>query len=815
MTVAKPSRPSERGETFTGVLLLLSAMVTTAVVAGLIGAGLAMPAVGAAGAGARAGVNFFEALPAVLKQTPLAQQSKIRAADGSLIATFYSENRISVPLAQVSPAMTKAQVAIEDYRFYEHGGVDLKGIARAAVRNASSDSQQGASTLTQQYVKLSLQENAIYSGDEAAAREAVEKNYARKLRELKYAVTLEQNLSKDKILEGYLNIAYFGDGAYGVEAASRHYFGINAKKLNLPQAALLAGIVQQPNAFNPRTRLKASNGRRNVVLARMFQTGAISRKDFVKARDTPVRLKISPTGNGCDTSRYGYFCNYVYRTLLQDPTFGATVGERRNRILRGGLDVTTTLDPKMQAQAQKALDERVPAYNSEGAAGAMSVIQPGTGKILAMVQNTRYRNKAGRGYDAQNYNVDKAYGGTIGFQQGSTFKAYTLAAALEEGIPLSSTIDAPEGGTNFSRSDFKLDGDCVDNRAPTYAPFNSEGPGKAGTYSLTEITADSINTAFVRLSGEVGLCKVRDMAARLGVHLAAPVAAGQPDEKPSTGLRAYSSLTLGAENVAPLSVAASYAAFAANGVYCAPLAVASVSVGGKPQPAPKQQCNQAIEPDVARGVTTAMQAVLTEGTGRGLGLGRPAAGKTGTTNSSTDVWFAGYTPQLSSAVWVGHTKDSKPGADDALRTLNGMRLGDRRYGTVYGATISGPIWQDFMRDALRGVPEQDFDDASDKVVNGDRVAVPSTYGMGLDRAEDVIREAGLRPRVSGSRISSDAPRGRSAGSSPRSGNRVAPGSTVTIYASRGREARRPSPAPTPSAPAAPAPPATPAAQPAR
>ncbi len=787
MTFVKPTRGDDRGQSFGGVLVLLGGMVTTSVVAGLIGAGLLMPAVGAVGAGARAGVDFFDALPTELTQQPLAQQSHIRAGNGIVIATFYSENRIVVPLTQMSTVMQKAQVAIEDYRFYEHGGVDAKGVLRAAVNNASSDSTQGASTLTQQFVKLTLQENAVYAGDKEGVDAATEQSYARKLREMRYAVALEQKEPKSKILEGYLNIAYYGDGAYGVEAAARHYFGINAKKLTLPQAALLAGIVQRPKAYNPRINPKDSNKRRNTVLQRMYTTGAITQAEFVKARDTPVRLKISKTGNGCDTSAYGYFCNYVYRSLLQDPSFGATAAERRNRILRGGLEITTTLNTTMQAQAQKAINERVPASNSEGAAGAMSVVQPGTGKILAMVQNTKFSNRAGKGFDAINYNVDKAYGGGSGFQQGSTFKAYTLAAALEDGRALSSRINAPRGGTTFFKSDFALDGDCVDLRARTYAPFNSEGR-EEGTKSLTDITADSINTAFVRLSGEVGLCKVRDMATKLGVHLAAPYAAGQPDGQPSTVLRAYESMTLGSETVAPLTVAASYATFAANGVYCVPLAVASVTANGKPQPAPQQKCNQAIEPDVARGVTTALEAVIDHGTGAALGIDRPAAGKTGTTNDSSDVWFTGYTPQLATAVWVGHT--APKGKQKATRTLNNSSFGGRSYGHVFGATISGPIWQQFMKAALKGAPKEDFAEPSDKLVNGDRVRVPSTYGMTISEAEDTVRAAGLEPRV-GSSIPSDAPRGLSAGSRPRSGNRVARGGTVTIYRSSGQPQARP------------------------
>ena len=789
MTRLRIPRRDDQGASVLGMLLLLVSLAVTAVVAGLIMAGLAMPAVGAAGASARAGVGFFDSLPAELEQSPLAQQSRIRAADGSLIATFYSENRIVVPLDQVSPNMAKAQVAIEDTRFYSHGGVDLKGIARAAVNNANSSSQQGASTLTQQYVKLTLQENAVYAGDQAGVAAAIDKTYSRKLRELKLAVTLEEKLSKDQILQGYLNIAYYGDGAYGVEAAARHYFGVHAKALTLPQAALLAGIVQQPRAYNPRINLKAANTRRNTVLARMLATGVITAAEHDKAVKTPVRLKISPTGNGCDVSPFGYFCNYVYRTLLADKNFGATEAERRQQILRGGLTITTTIDPKLQRQAQAAINKRVPASNKAGVGAAMSVVEPGTGKILAMAQNTRFNNSKKAGFDAVNYNVDKAYGGGIGFLTGSTFKAFTLAAALKEGRALTSTIEAPVSGVTFPRSAFKY---CsADERfANQYTVRNSEG-NEHGSKTLLEATSTSINTAFVALEAQVGVCEVRDMAESLGVHLGAPQPYGS--NGPSTlRLRPNPSLTLGVENVAPLTMAAAYAAFAADGVFCAPIAITGVkALDGKALPAPKSSCSQVLDPDVASGVTQALQGVITSGTGKGLGLGRPAAGKTGTTNGPTDVWFAGYTPQLSAAVWVGHPKEQKG--------LNRVTLAGRGYGRVFGATIPGPIWQSFMKKAVADLPVEEFGNPSDKIVNGERLGVPSVYGLSAQAAQDAVTAAGLTPTVSPSPVASAQAAGTAVGSSPRSGRRVPPGTTVTIYLSSGVP---PAPAPTPVAPPA-------------
>jgi membrane peptidoglycan carboxypeptidase len=769
----------DRGESLGGVLVLLASLVATSVVAGLIGAGLLMPAVGATGAVARGGVDFFDSLPAEYQASPLAQQSRILAADGSVIATFYSENRIVVPLSKIAPVMQKAQVAIEDYRFYEHGGVDLKGIVRAAVTNASSDETQGASTLTQQFVKLTLQENALYAGDAEAAAAAVRKSLARKIQEAKYAVALEQKLTKPQILEGYLNIAYYGDGAYGVEAAARHYFSTTAAKLTLPQAATLAGIVQSPTYLDPTTNPKASLARRNVVLKRMLDTRVITQADHDKAVTTKLALKLSKTGNGCDASKYAFFCDYVYRTILNDKAFGGTQDERRQLVKRGGLTVRTTLDPRVQKDAQNAVHKRVPAKNKSDVASAISVIEPGTGKVLAMAQSKPYGRNAKKGETSVNLNVDRLYGGGSGFQTGSTFKAVTLAAALEDGRALRSLVDAPSGGTPFYKRDFKA-GSCTDLRPEVYKPFNAEGHER-GNMTLIDATRHSVNTAFVKLEAEIGICDVADMADRLGIHLASPTDVAQPGGQPSEKLRPYGSLTLGSETVAPLSMASAYATFAADGMYCAPMPITSVTTrDGTLSKTLKPSCERAMDEGIARGVTVALQSVITSGTGRGASIGRPAGGKTGTTNGSTDVWFAGYTPQMAAAVWVGHQDDVKP--------LRHFTLAGRSYGTVYGATIPAPIWADFMRAALKGQPVEQFGQTTDKILNGVRVTVPDVAGSSVDAATAALAAVGLTATVSQTGVASDQPVGAVAGTDPAGGSRVTPGTSVTLFLSIGPQA---------------------------
>src|SRR4029079_2201112 len=328
-----------RATNFANIVSLLGALVATSVVLGLLGAGLVMPAVGATGAAARQGVQVFDSLPGDFTQTPLSQQSRILASDGTLIATPYDENRVIVPLAKIAPVMRQAQIAIEDSRFYEHAGIDPQGVGRAVISNMRGGDTQGASTLTQQYVKITVQENALKNEDSQAARAATAKSYTRKLQELKYAVTLEKNLTKDQILQGYLNLVYYGDRAYGVEAAARHFFAVSAADLSLPQAATLAGLVQQPGTTDPIHNPGKALVRRNVVLDRMHTLNLITDQAWRDAKATTMVTKTKGARNSCPQSAYPYFCEYITQWLKDLPALGKTADERLKRINRGGLTV--------------------------------------------------------------------------------------------------------------------------------------------------------------------------------------------------------------------------------------------------------------------------------------------------------------------------------------------------------------------------------------------------------------------------------------------------------------------------------------------
>ena len=421
------------------VLSHLVVMAAVAAVLGVVVAGLAIPFAGLAGIGARNVARTMDNLPEELKTEDLAQRTTILDANGNRLASLYDENRITVPLKGISRNMVKAVVAIEDYRFYQHGALDLKGTLRALITNqANSGVVQGGSSITQQLVKLTLISQAKTKAEKAAA---TDETYARKLKELRYAIALEQSHSKDWILERYLNTAYFGDGAYGVQAAAKHYFDVNARDLSLRQSALLAGLVKNPYGYDPTKFPDRAIERRDVVLDRMAELNVVPREKAEKNKQRDLGLNVQEVDNGCVNSTAPFFCDYVLTYLLQDPAFGATVKERKNLLYNGGLTIKTTID----MTAQQAADNAVAAHvnPTDGAIGALAIEQPGTGNVLALAQSRPMGNRKKLGETYINFTVPKEYGGANGFQPGSTFKVFTLAAALGQGLPLTTQFDSP------------------------------------------------------------------------------------------------------------------------------------------------------------------------------------------------------------------------------------------------------------------------------------------------------------------------------------------------------------------------------------
>ena len=663
-----------------GLLALVSGL------AGLLVAGLLLPVLGGLGLGARAAVRQFENLPTELQVPPLPQRSKILAADGSLLATFYFENRVDVQLDQVAPIMRKAIIGIEDSRFYAHSGIDFKGALRALATNAQAGGvKQGGSTLTQQYVKNVLIEKArVDSLGEKGVQAATKDTLGRKLREARYAMALEKKLTKDEILRRYLNIAYFGDGAYGIYAASKHYFSLAPWQLELKQAATLAGLVRNPNGFNPRLHPKAGKQRRDVVLQRMADLHFITQQEAQKAINSPLDLNIHPQDNGCEGSSAPFFCDYVLEDIKALPTLGATRADRIKLLLQGGLIIHTTLDPKVQQAADSAVRQYVPPSGPYGASEA--VVEPGTGKIQALAVNRPYGS--GKGQTRVNLATDTDHGGSQGFQSGSTFKAFTLAAALQHGLSTGFTMNAPNVLTN--PGNFRTcSGAVLDYGGQD---VHNASPNEGGNYTLRKATWQSVNTYFVKLEQKIGLCGPVQVAKALGVHKAN----GEP-------IPGYPSFTLGVYDVSPLTMANAYATFAAHGKYCEPMAITDiVDRSGQHLDLPKQQCRQALDPGLADTVSDVLQGVVTHGTGTAAAIGRPAAGKTGTVENFSAAWYCGYVPQLSSCVWFGFPEGAH-GRELTRVTVNGTQ-----YYHVYGASIPAPIWGATMRQALQGEPVKPF-----------------------------------------------------------------------------------------------------------
>jgi membrane peptidoglycan carboxypeptidase len=747
------------------VLGTVGRLAGTGVVAGVLAALIAFSTLGMLGVSARDGANWFQSVPADIRMPPVPQRSVILAADGSRLATFYYENRVDVPLNKVAPVMRKAILAIEDNRFYQHGGLDVKGTVRALASNlASGQVTQGGSGITQQYVKNLLVETASTTDER---KSALAETPARKLRELRLAVAMEKRYTKDQILERYLNIAYFGDGAYGVEAAARHYFGRSAARLTLPQAALLAGIVRYPYAYDPTVNPQRAAERRNTVLARMVQLHWTGASDASTAERSPLALNVKSTPNGCVESSAPFFCDYVQREILTNPIFGSTADARKELLQRGGLTIRTTLDPRMQRAAQHAVDHYVPQKNSSHKASAEVLVQPGTGAVKAMVVDRALGPSEKIGKTWVNFAADGDHGTSLGMQAGSTFKAFTLAAALDEGMAFGHRLYAPD---HYSPTGLHA---CDGKYAGSSTSLSNSADGEGGrTFSLVTGTWNSVNTFFLNLEKQVGLCDTVKMAEKLGMRRA--------DGKP---LEQVASFTLGPNTVSPVRLAAAYAAFAARGRYCEPVVLSKITdANGRELKVPDAKCRQAIRKGVADGVNHVLRGVLTQGTAAGMGIGRPAAGKTGTVDNFTSAWFVGYTPDLASAVWVG---DPRGGY---AHPLQNVCLAGRCYGEVFGADIPAPIWRQTMLNALADVPAHGFHRPPSEFYREgsgeDRVQVPNVVGLSAAAARSRLAAAGFGVNT-GSSVSSPYPRGTVANTSPGGGARVEPGTTVTIHVSKG------------------------------
>jgi 1A family penicillin-binding protein len=581
-------------------------------------------------------MNSLQGLPNVDDPNAfkLAQPTKIYSANGKLLANFYLENREIVPISAISTDLAHAVVAVEDERFYQHQGVDTVGIVRAlAIDLASGSSKEGASTLTQQYVR-----NTILS------QERYEISARRKIREMYLAYEFEKRHTKADVLGDYLNTVYFGDGAYGAEAAAKEYFGKSANRLSLGQAAMLAGLPQSPIRLNPYYNLAGAQSRQRAVLARMVANGYITQAqaDAAAAEKIVLKKTVDPRQGIYDC---GYFVSYVRKQLLQQ--YSDTL------VFKGGLRVYTSIDTRLQRAAERAVKRTLP-YKKDPDAALVS-IDPRNGHIVAMY--------GGRNYNKNSYNF-----ATQGMRQpGSSFKMFVLVTALEKGIPPRRMINSSSPAVIPSH--------------PPWHVSNSEGSGH-GYMTISDATRNSVNVVFARLIWELGADDVARTARRMGITSRVP---------------ALPSIALGSAPVSPLDMASAYGTLANRGIHVKPASIVRIiDSNGIVIYDYKPLSTRVLTPQIAWAATQQLQGVVSGGTGTRAALpGREVAGKTGTAQNYQDAWFVGYTPQLVTAVWMGYSKGAIP-----MRNVHGQR--------AFGGTFCAPIWHSFMMAALRGQRSMDF-----------------------------------------------------------------------------------------------------------
>jgi membrane peptidoglycan carboxypeptidase len=683
------------------VARLLAFILVSAMIGGLL-AGLVLPAIGAAGLGSKVVSDKFLNLSSDFQFPVLPQRTTIEADDGSLVATTWDpdneSNRVLVPVTQISPLMQHAVVAIEDQRFYQHGGIDLKGTLRALIddeKNSGTDDDtlQGGSSITQQFVKNSLE---LEAGNNAALRQAADADtLSRKVTELRYAITVEQEVPRNQILDDYLNLIFFGNGAYGVQVAAETYFSTSAADLTATQAALLAAVVNSPSEYDPLTEAAAALARRNLVLADMAKQGYLPAAQAAADEKTQLGLNPDLGDEGCIAAgSAAFYCAYVYDSFINDPAYGATQADRVALWNEGGLVVKTTLNPQDQASAATAVADHT--YPTDKVATALAMVQPGTGVITAIAQSKPMGSGPGETYVS--LAADPAHGGGEGYQAGSSFKIFEGLAALSDGWNPTTVMSVP---SPLVETGLKVPV-CVGKQHSvtwpgSYEPNNDSGAGFTGT--LPEAYWFSVNTYFLTLETKTGLCLPAEIAQAMGVTLDNDDGTGAP-------LGQFPSFTLGTNLITPVEMANAYATIAAHGLYCSPYVIASVTgLDGKVYPAQTPTCRQVIAPDMANELTAMLQGVLTVtgATADGLGIGRPSAGKTGTTTLSIATWFDGFTPQLATAVWTGFISPQKGDF------LGYMRIGGRYWDQqIFGATISAPTWQQAMKGALKGQPVEYF-----------------------------------------------------------------------------------------------------------
>ena len=694
--------PKKKSMTIRRALSLVLAYIVLCVTGGIVASLLFVPAVFGANTVAKAVIPSLQVEGIDFDVTSLPQQSRMYASDGSLIATFYSQNRVVVPIKDVSEYMQKAIVAREDRRFFEHSGVDVQGVMRAFIQTyVLKRDMQGGSSLTQQYVKNVLMVQAREDNDPIAEYHAQESTIARKLREMLIAVQMEKMYSKPEILQGYLNIAQFGsNNLYGVETAAQRYFNVHAKDLNLVQSATIAAITKNPASLDPSIpeNQEDSENERNIVLKLMLDQGLIEQAEYDEAVSIPLMdtLNIQSVNQGCQSAgNAAFFCSYVTTKILNSEEFGETEADRQKLLNEGGLDIYTTMDVNANNAAMQAANDTIPASDPSGMEVMIAAIKPGTGEVLGFGINRTYDATDAAASDqtktSMNYMVDQVDGGGWGVQVGSTWKPINMVAWMQQGRSINESLRT---STSYPLSNFNCGNYTFAN---TNWKVENSGGGTVNPETPLQGLIRSHNTTQASMASQIGLCAIADAATALGYHNA-----------PSSAMDVYSSnsfnapMTIGAVQASPLTMANVYATLGANGVACTPIAMTRVTdKNGDEIDVPQADCHQAIDPEIAQTTAYALnQGVVTAGGEAAttqLDNGRKTFAKTGT-NENTYMLTAGFVPNVVSAfVAVGDAQDPTHNTFDN-KTINGVYRSE-----WFGMYIATPAWKQFMNTYLNAI----------------------------------------------------------------------------------------------------------------
>jgi membrane peptidoglycan carboxypeptidase len=713
-----PAQPSRLRPAARAVASLLGLGVL-GVVAGVLVALLVAPALAVSSIAANSSIAVFDRLPEYIAPDDLAETTDIFAVDSEgapvLLASVFEQNREEVGWEAISQFAKDAVIATEDPRFYTHGGVDVASTLRAALGNTVSGAvESGASTISMQYVRNILVQRAEAVEDEAqreaAYEEATRTSADRKIREMRLAIGLEKEFSKDDILLGYLNIAPFGGQTYGIQSAARYYFGVDASALTLAQATSLIAIVNEPNGLriDEPANIEANQARRDLdVLPAMLRENRITRAQYDEAIATPVDPVITPPSTGCSTANAigaGFFCDYVGHLIENGALLGTDDQGEANSLERGGYDVYTTLDIDLQAAARSSLDESVPHSSPDlDLGGSLVTVQPGTGRVLAMAQNKEFNadpEAATPENTAVNYGTNVDEGGSTGFQVGSTYKAFALAEWLEQGHSLNDRVDGDPRTYDLSA----FEDSCLGSGTGTYTPRN-DGGSRPGTISVLAATAASVNNAYLDMALELDQCAIRQTAEAFGVTRA-----------DGRQLTSYVSDVLGTNEIAPITMAAAFAAIANEGVYCPPVAIDRIiDSDGAELPVPQSECRRAVTAPIAATMAYALTSVVTGGTAMPSNPqnGIPHFGKTGTTDSGKDTWFVGSTTELTTAVWVGNVTGDVSVSD---ASIDGQTGGYLRH----------TVWRTYMTEADAKYGGDDFPEPDPRLLRAPPAPTPGS-----------------------------------------------------------------------------------------